>query len=77
MTGAGPLFATRNAESGLDYLRGQARGEIIQPPVAQILKIRIAKADPGEVRFTMPVQECFTNHLGFLAGGIGATRGLD
>ncbi|MFE4593198.1 PaaI family thioesterase [Streptomyces laurentii] len=66
----GPLFATRADATGLAYLRGLVAGEGVAPPVAQVLGIDVVKADPGVVRFTMPVQDYFTNHLGFLAGGI-------
>ncbi|MFE7415151.1 PaaI family thioesterase [Streptomyces laurentii] len=69
----GPLFATRADATGLAYLRGLVAGEGVAPPVAQVLGIEVVKADPGVVRFTMPVQDHFTNHLGFLAGGILST----
>ncbi|MDH6623211.1 uncharacterized protein (TIGR00369 family) [Streptomyces sp. LBL] len=69
----GPLFATQAEATGLSYLRGLISGEIVSPPVAQALDIRVVKADPGVVQFTMPVKTYFTNHLGFLAGGILST----
>jgi uncharacterized protein (TIGR00369 family) len=69
----GPLFASNARDSGLEYLRGLANGEIVAPPVAQVLGIVVVKADPGRVRFSMPVKEFFTNHLNFLAGGILST----
>lgn len=69
----GGLFATKSQESGLEYLRGLVSGAVVPPPVAQVLGIEVVKADPGTVRFTMPIQACFANHLGFLAGGILST----
>ncbi|MEE1753807.1 PaaI family thioesterase [Streptomyces sp. SP18CS02] len=69
----GPIFATRADESGLSYLQGLVSGEIVPPPVAQVLGIEVTKAEPGAVQFTMPVKNFFTNHLGFLAGGILST----
>ncbi|MFF9061803.1 PaaI family thioesterase [Streptomyces sp. NPDC014882] len=69
----GELFAAQSGASGLDYLRGLITGEVVAPPVAQVLGISVTKVDPGAVQFTMPVKNFFTNHLGFLAGGILST----
>ncbi|MFH8387704.1 PaaI family thioesterase [Kitasatospora sp. NPDC018058] len=69
----GALFATRREESGLEYLRGLMSGEVTPPPVAQVLGITMVNADPGRVRFDMPVHGFVVNHLGFLAGGILST----
>jgi uncharacterized protein (TIGR00369 family) len=69
----GPLFATRPMDSGLEYLRGLASGQVVPPPVAQSLGIEVVSADPGKVRFTMPVKDFLINHLGLLAGGIVGT----
>ncbi|MFC9931756.1 PaaI family thioesterase [Streptomyces sp. NPDC127190] len=69
----GPLFATQADATGLSYLRGLVSGEIVAPPVAQVLGIAVVKADPGTVQFTMPVKNFFTNHLGLLSGGILST----
>ncbi|MCG0283826.1 PaaI family thioesterase [Streptomyces sp. PSAA01] len=69
----GPLFATQAGMTGLDYLHGLISGEIVAPPVAQVLGISVLKADRGRVQFSMPVKNFFTNHLGFLAGGILST----
>src|SRR5437899_1372850 len=56
----GPLFATKAEASGLEYLRALSSGEIVPPPVAQVLGIEVVKVDPGQVRFTMPVKDFFT-----------------
>jgi uncharacterized protein (TIGR00369 family) len=69
----GPLFATRPHDSGLEYLRAIANGEVLQPPVAQALGIEVVSADPGKVRFSMPVHAFLTNHLGVLVGGAVST----
>ncbi len=69
----GPLFATQPGATGLSYLQGLVSGDIVAPPVAQVLGMDVVKADPGRVQFTMPVQNFFTNHLGLLAGGILST----
>jgi uncharacterized protein (TIGR00369 family) len=69
----GPLYAARPDNSGLEYLRGMANGEMLRPPVAQALGIEVVAADPGKVRFSMPVHAFLLNHLGFLAGGIVST----
>ncbi|MDH6222922.1 PaaI family thioesterase [Streptomyces pseudovenezuelae] len=69
----GPLFATQAEATGLSYLRGLISGDIVAPPVAQVLGIEVVKADPGTVQFTMPVRNFFTNRLGLLAGGILST----
>lgn len=72
----GDLFVTKPDMTGLSYLEGLARGEIVMPPVAQVMGIRVVSARRGAVQFTMTVMEPFFNHLGFLAGGVLAT-GLD
>ncbi|MDQ3403974.1 MAG: PaaI family thioesterase [Actinomycetota bacterium] len=72
----GALFATKADMSGLDYLRGLISGDIVRPPVAQVMGLRPVEVEAGLVRFEMDVLEPFTNHLGFLAGGAVAT-GLD
>jgi uncharacterized protein (TIGR00369 family) len=69
----GPLFASRPEASGLEYLRAMAAGDVLRPPVAQALGIEVVSADPGKVRFSMPVHAFLMNHLGFLAGGIVST----
>ncbi|MEV6165179.1 PaaI family thioesterase [Streptomyces sp. NPDC052052] len=69
----GPLFATQADTTGLSSLRGMVSGDVVAPPVAQVLGIEVVKADPGTVRFTMPVKTFLTNHFGLLAGGILST----
>jgi len=69
----GPLLASKADMSGLDYLTGIVDGTIVPPPVAQVMDMAVVSAEPGRVRFTMPVKEFFTNHLGVLAGGILST----
>ncbi|MFI9322669.1 PaaI family thioesterase [Kitasatospora aureofaciens] len=69
----GPLFAADPQQSGLQYLRGLASGEIVPPPVAQVLGITVESAEPGRVRFAMPAPDFLANHLGVLAGGILST----
>lgn len=69
----GPLFATKVAMSGLDYLRGLIDKTVVLPPVAQVLGIEVLRADEGFVEFSMPVHDHFLNHLGYLAGGILST----
>ncbi|MGV4980911.1 PaaI family thioesterase [Streptomyces sp. NRAIS4] len=39
----------------------------------QAVDITVVRAEPGLVRFAMPVRDHFVNHLGFLAGGILST----
>ncbi|MFG3223829.1 PaaI family thioesterase [Kitasatospora sp. NPDC048194] len=70
---SGLLFADDPQQSGLQYLRGLASGEVLPPPVAQVLGIAVETAEPGRVRFTMPVPGFLANHLGVLAGGILST----
>lgn len=69
----GPLFATRPELSGLQYLQGMLNGDVLPPPVVQALGITLVRAEPGVVRFAMPVPDHLVNHLGFLAGGILST----
>lgn len=69
----GPLLASKADMSGLEYLTGIVDGTIVAPPVAQVMDIAVVSAEQGRVRFTMPVKEFFTNHLGVLAGGILST----
>ena len=69
----GPLLASRRDQSGLGYLQGLASGAIVPPPVAQVLGITVVQAEPGRVRFDMPVPGFLLNHLGVLAGGILST----
>ncbi|MEV5878514.1 PaaI family thioesterase [Streptomyces sp. NPDC052101] len=69
----GPLFATRPELSGLHYLQGMLNGDVLPPPVIQALGITLVRAEPGLVRFAMPVRDHLVNHLGFLAGGILST----
>ncbi|WP_420593638.1 PaaI family thioesterase [Deinococcus sp.] len=62
--------------SGLEYLRGMARGEYPPPPIGQTLGLRIRGEDDvqdGQVTFCMTPEEYHYNPIGSVHGGVYAT----
>ncbi|GAA5513815.1 hypothetical protein Dcar01_02563 [Deinococcus carri] len=61
--------------SGLDYLRGIARGEFPAPPISASLDFSLASEadiEPGRVTFRMTPQEFHYNPIGSVHGGVFA-----
>jgi len=68
----------RSAEAGLrmagvDYLRAMVTGEIPPPPIAQLIQMELAEADPGRVVFTCTPDESAYNPIGAVHGGLVCT----
>ncbi|MDV6374701.1 PaaI family thioesterase [Deinococcus arenicola] len=62
--------------SGLEYLRGMARGEFPPPPIGQTLGFTIGSEDDvqeGKVTFRMRPEEFHYNPIGSVHGGVYAT----
>ncbi|ADV67071.1 PaaI family thioesterase [Deinococcus maricopensis] len=62
--------------SGLDYLRGMARGDYPPPPIARALDFSLLTEDDiqdGRVTFRMTPQEYHYNPIGSVHGGVYAT----
>jgi acyl-CoA thioesterase len=55
---------------GLDVLRAQLRGELLPPPIDQLIGIRLAAAEPGRVEFTLPAHGWLGNEWGTVYGGV-------
>ena len=62
--------------SGLDYLRGMARGEFPAPPIGQTLGFHLRDehdVQAGQVTFRMRPEEFHYNPIGSVHGGVYAT----
>ncbi|WP_415787261.1 PaaI family thioesterase [Deinococcus saxicola] len=62
--------------SGLEYLRGMARGEYPPPPIGQTLGFTIGSAEDvqeGQVTFRLRPEEFHYNPIGSVHGGVYAT----
>lgn len=58
---------------GLDYLRAMIDGELPPPPIAGLLGMRLASAEPGRVVFTCTPDESAYNPIGAVHGGLVCT----
>jgi uncharacterized protein (TIGR00369 family) len=67
------LAAAGRTMDGLSFLRAIGSGALPAPPAADLIEMRLIRADPGTVRFTMPVREYAYNPLGSVHGGILTT----
>ncbi len=77
-TWSDPLIGAGAAQelSGLEYLRGMARGDFAAPPIGQTLGFRIRDehdVQPGQVTFRMTPEEFHYNPIGSVHGGVYAT----
>ena len=73
-----PLIGAEAAQqlSGLDYLRGMARGEYPPPPIGQTLGFRLPREEDvqdGQVTFYLTPEEFHYNPIGSVHGGVYAT----
>jgi uncharacterized protein (TIGR00369 family) len=59
--------------SGMDLMKGIARGEIPAPPFAQLLGFEIETVEEGKVTFAMQPAESHYNPFGVVHGGVAAT----
>ncbi|WP_019010177.1 PaaI family thioesterase [Deinococcus aquatilis] len=62
--------------SGLEYVRGMARGEFPPPPIGQTMGFHILDeqdVQPGQVTFRLHPQEFHYNPIGSVHGGVYAT----
>ena len=75
VTWADPLPSAEAArvQSGLDFLRAIATGDLPPPPIAQLLGFRLAEVEKGRVVFTCEPGEHHYNPIGTVHGGLAAT----
>lgn len=74
-TWSDPLAAARDGlgRTGLEHLRGIARGELPPPPIAETLGLELLEVEPGRVVFGLPAHEFLFNPIGSVHGGALAT----
>lgn len=54
----------------LDLVRGMIRGDVPQPPVAQLIGFRVTHVEPGRAIFVMEAGGRHANPMGTVHGGI-------
>jgi uncharacterized protein (TIGR00369 family) len=59
--------------AGIEMMRAIAEGALPRPPIARLLGMEIAEADPGRVVFSLRPAEWMYNPIGSVHGGIAAT----
>lgn len=62
-----------SAMSGLEFLRAIRDGKLPQPPIAELLGMRMEEIEPGRVVFVCQPDESFYNPLGIVHGGVACT----
>jgi uncharacterized protein (TIGR00369 family) len=67
------LLAARASMTGLEFFRQMVAGLVPQPPMVQLLGMRIVEADEGRVVFTAEPSEAYYNGMGVVHGGFLAT----
>jgi uncharacterized protein (TIGR00369 family) len=60
-------------QSGLDFLRKIASGELPQPPICHLLGFRLAEVSPGFAVFELETGEHQLNPIGTVHGGVTCT----
>ena len=68
-----PGVAVMPTMSGLDYLRAMIRGELPQPPIAELMRMRLVSADTGTATFECEPDESHYNPIGTVHGGLMCT----
>ena len=68
-----PLAVARRAQSGLEFFRAIAAGQLPQPPIYDLLGFRLVGVDPGSARFEGETGEHLLNPIGTVHGGYAAT----
>jgi uncharacterized protein (TIGR00369 family) len=58
------------ATSGIDLLQRMVRGELPQPPIAELLGFRLVEAEPGKAAFEFDPAEYHYNPIGVVHGGM-------
>jgi uncharacterized protein (TIGR00369 family) len=66
------LLEPRQSLTALDAFRGMIAGERPQPPMVQLLGMRLVEADEGRVVFTAEPAEQYYNGMGVVHGGLAA-----
>lgn len=64
-----PGWAALTTMSGLDFLRAMIRGEVPDPPIVSLYRMRIVRADPGEVTFEWEPDQSQCSPNGRVLGG--------
>ncbi|MGN6404949.1 PaaI family thioesterase [Sinomonas sp.] len=64
-----PGWAALPKMGGLDFLRAMVRGEIPAPPIASLYRMRLVRADPGEVTFEWEPDQAQCSPNGSVLGG--------
>lgn len=59
--------------TGLEYMRGIARGEITGAPMVRLMGMRLREVDEGRIVLSGELQPQFENGLGIAHGGFAAT----
>ena len=59
--------------TGLEYLRGMIAGTIPQPPIVNLMNMRLVAADVGTATFTCDPHESQYNPIGTVHGGLVCT----
>ena len=59
----------RMAMTGLEFIRAVSGGELPQPPITKLLKLRIETVEKGKVVFRGKPSEEMTNPMGTVHGG--------
>lgn len=68
-----PTIAARKTLTGLDYMRGLAKGEQEGAPMLRLLGMRLTEVEAGRVAMTGELRPEFENGLGIAHGGFAAT----
>ena len=63
----------RGSLSGLEFFRKLIAGELPNPPMLELLGIRMTEVEPGRVVLTAQAEERFYNGTGVAHGGFAAT----
>jgi uncharacterized protein (TIGR00369 family) len=69
----GPAARAGLAMPGLDYLLAMIAGQIPAPPIAGLMQMALASAEPGRVEFTCLPDESAYNPIGSVHGGLVCT----
>ncbi|NUU06705.1 PaaI family thioesterase [Leifsonia sp. C5G2] len=68
-----PGVARMPTMTGLEYLRSMIRGELPQPPIAELMRMTLVAADPGTATFVCEPDESHYNPIGTVHGGFLCT----
>lgn len=66
-------FSQASSLAGLEFLHKIISGEFDQPPIADLMGMKLVAASPGEAIFTVKPAEYHYNPIGSVHGGLAAT----